>query len=220
MNENEIATEVAKKAIEESVAVAKEFAGKLVNPALEEGGGLLQDTIKFWRFKNQINIVLKAKAFLEKKGIDPQLVLPKTAVPLLEKGSLENDETMQDRWAVMLANAASPGGQDGVKPSFPDVLANLSPQEVALLDLLFDDIISNPKRFEKTFDSSEMASLIHISVQEFEVILGNLIRLGICQPPASHGGIRIGEFPIVMGTLKGFCLTPFGYAFIQACKVG
>ena len=29
MNENEIATEVAKKAIEESVAVAKEFAGKL-----------------------------------------------------------------------------------------------------------------------------------------------------------------------------------------------
>jgi hypothetical protein len=40
------------KAVEESFKVAKEFIGKLVNPALEEGGGLIKDNIAYWRFKN------------------------------------------------------------------------------------------------------------------------------------------------------------------------
>ena len=61
--------ELAKEAIKETITAAKEFAGKLVNPGLEEGGGIIQDTIKFWRFKNQVNILIKAKKFLEENGV-------------------------------------------------------------------------------------------------------------------------------------------------------
>ncbi len=69
--------ELAKEAIKESFQTAKEFAGKLINPGLQEGGGIIQDTVKFWRFKNQVNILLKAKKFLEEKGMNPQMVLPR-----------------------------------------------------------------------------------------------------------------------------------------------
>lgn len=66
MNED-TGIELAKKAFEKSIEAAKEFVGKLIEPALEEGGGIIQDTIKFWRFKNQINIILKAKNFWKKR---------------------------------------------------------------------------------------------------------------------------------------------------------
>ena len=82
---NDKSIELAKEAIKQSFEAAKEFVGKLVNPALTEGGGIIQDTIKFWRFKNQINIALKAKQFLEEKGIEPVKVLPKTLVSILER---------------------------------------------------------------------------------------------------------------------------------------
>jgi len=115
---NDQSIELAKETIKQSFKTAKEFLGKLVNPGLEEGGGIIQDTIKFWRFKNQINITLKAKKFLEEKGIEPVKVLPKILVSILENGSLEEDESMQDKWAALLANSADPNKRYSVKPSF------------------------------------------------------------------------------------------------------
>jgi len=103
--ENQI--DLKNKTIEEAFKVAKDFIGKLVNPALEEGGGLIKDNIAYWRFRNQINLSIKAKKFLEDKGISPKKVLPKTLISILENGSLEEDDYMQNKWASLLANASN-----------------------------------------------------------------------------------------------------------------
>lgn len=107
------------KGIEEAAKAAKEYLDRLVAPGLEQGGGMIGDTVAYWRFKNKINLVLKAKAFLEAKGIEPQRVLPKVVAPLLEAGSLEGDDEMKARWAALLASAASDPGK--VPPAFPRI---------------------------------------------------------------------------------------------------
>jgi hypothetical protein len=69
------------KGIEEAAKMARDYLDKLVAPALEEGGGIIGDTVAYWRFKNKVNLVLKAKAFLESKGIEPKQLLPKVVAP-------------------------------------------------------------------------------------------------------------------------------------------
>jgi len=64
------------KGIEEAAKAAKDYLDKLVVPGLEQGGGIIGDTVAYWRFKNKVNLVLKAKAFLEAKGIEPKRLLP------------------------------------------------------------------------------------------------------------------------------------------------
>ena len=212
--------ELAKEAIKESIQAAKEFAGKLINPGLEEGGGIIQDTVKFWRFKNQINILLKAEKFLKDKGIEPKAVLPKTLVPLLENGSLDEDDTMQNKWAALLANASATENSEVVKPSFPEILKELSPLEAALLDRLFDEVNKQAadKRFETVFDKAKICTAYNIDTDDFDVIADNLFRLNLCQPPASFGGVSIGKYPIVLRTYEHICFTPLGYQFVKACR--
>lgn len=210
--------ELAKEGLKESFKTAKEFAGKLVSPALEEGGGIIQDNLKLWRLKNQINILLKAKKFLEDKGIDPKKVLPKTLISILENGSLDEEEEMQNKWAALLANAAS--SNHNTKQSFAKILNELSPLEARLLDKLFEEASkeTGKKRFELNFSKDKIMEVFGISSDEFDIIADNLFRLNLCQAPASHGGVSIGEFPIVLRTYKFISFTPLGYSFVKTCR--
>jgi hypothetical protein len=90
--------------IEKGLELAKEFLGKLISPTVEEVGLLISENVKFLRFKNQIRILLKAKDYVEKKEINLKEIPIKILVPLLDKASLEDDETMQGRWANMLVS--------------------------------------------------------------------------------------------------------------------
>jgi len=88
-----------------------------------------------------------AEGFLAARGIDPQHVPAKILFPLLDYGSREDpdDAEMVTRWAALLANAAAGDGAGAaVLPSFPRILSELSPEEAAILDLLYRD--SNPER--------------------------------------------------------------------------
>ena len=52
-------------------------------------------------------------------------------MPILEKGSLEEDDVLQKRWARLLAQAAT--DPDTVTPAFASILAELSPTEARIL---------------------------------------------------------------------------------------
>jgi len=216
--------ELAKKAIEESIEVAKEFVGKLVNPGLEEGGGIIQDTVKFWRFKNQINILVKAKEFLERKGLEPQKVLPKTLVPLLESGSLEEDEVMQNRWIALLANAANPNFVKTVRPSFVEMLKELSPEEAAILDGIFNLVEAVPIPREEWLHRGAVGQTVKdkfdLDDAAFGLAVDNLYRLRLCQPPSTQLNFidnREQRFQLQMKEI--ICITDLGYAFVKACRL-
>lgn len=212
--------ELAKKGIEEAAETAREFLRKLVSDPLTELGGLMTDNIKLWRFKNQVNIILEAQRFLKEKDIEPTTVVPKTLIPLLESGSLEGEPSLQKKWSAMLANAAAPDGEKKVKPSYVQILKELSTLEVQILDQMYANAMSNPENNKTmiSFSKEKICAITHISPEEFDVIADNLFRLQLCQPPASHGGVMIGEYPIVLRTNVMIHLTALGISFVQACK--
>lgn len=213
-------SETSIKIVEESAEIARHFLGKLLDPAAEEGGGILSDTVKFWRFKNKIKLTLKAKDFLESKGINPRKVLPKTLYPILENGSLEEDEDMQTRWSAMLAHAADPTSLTKVRPSYPEILKQLSPLEAHLLDGFYESVKHKPENEQKISGivKEKVLRIFGISSKEYEILVENLFRLGLCQTPSSEGGMTIGGHPIVIRTYDFIKITPLGEDFIKSCK--
>jgi hypothetical protein len=67
----------------------------------------------------------------------------KIAIPILDAASLEDDETLQEKWAGLLASAADPASRDIVHPSFPEMLKTFSPQEAKFLDACRDEVDKN-----------------------------------------------------------------------------
>jgi len=131
----EITTEVSKQLINK----ASKFLEKIVNPPLKELGGLLADKVKFWRFKNQINTIIKAEDFIIQKGIQPKKIRLKTLFQLLEYSSWEEDPDMQTKWASLLANAVNPEYSHYINSSYLEILNQISPLEAKVLYLMFQE---------------------------------------------------------------------------------
>jgi hypothetical protein len=205
---------------EKAVNKASDFLEKILLPPAEEVGLILKDQVRFWRVKNQVNILLKAQEYCIKKGIKPGRIPTKTLVPLLEYGSLEEDPTIQKKWASLLAHAADPNFSKNIITSYARILSQLSPTEVIILDKIFADSEAIPpeKREKTIFSTEKVCEIFHLSDIDFKILLGNLTRLNILQAPASHEGAHLGEYPIVFRTDKLFELTHFGYDFIKQCK--
>jgi hypothetical protein len=76
------------KAVEEAAKTVRHYLDPMLIAPLSEFGLLLRDKVSYWRLKNQVNTALKAKAFLESKGIDPAAIAGRVSaesvVPLLE----------------------------------------------------------------------------------------------------------------------------------------
>jgi hypothetical protein len=115
------------KALGDSLKAAKEYADMILKPSLSELGGLLNETVGFWRLKNRVRLLLKAKKYLEDRGINPTTVLPDVFVPLLDEGGNTEDETLSEMFAPLLAGHLDPETQAGVHPCFAKVLGQMSP---------------------------------------------------------------------------------------------
>jgi hypothetical protein len=91
---------------------------------------LLADTVGYWRLKNRVNVLLKAKKLLEEKGIDPTKLLPDVFVPLMDEAGNTADETLADMFARLLASHLDPATQDTVHPAFAKILGQLARHDV------------------------------------------------------------------------------------------
>lgn len=123
-------------AIERSVEIARDFLDKLMAPAAEEVGLLLRDTVALWKFRNQVRILTKAKAYCDTNGISPTAISLKLLCPLLENAALEEDESLQDKWAVLLSNLVD-SEQNIESHVFPYILGQISAKEFAFLDVVY-----------------------------------------------------------------------------------
>jgi hypothetical protein len=129
---------VGEKALESAASEAKSFLhAVLVEPA-RELGGLLKDQVSAKRYSNLVKIAVSSKRKLEAAGLSPQEVPLKIIHPLLEQASLEEEPSLQDRWANLLANAAAGRTDSGVRQSFAKALAELTATDARFLDAIYD----------------------------------------------------------------------------------
>lgn len=207
---------------EAEIEITKEevhsFFSDIIPDFVQETGGILSDTVRFWRWKNQINIVKKAKAIIEANSLDKQKTSLKVLVPLLNTSSLEEDEILQNKWANLLANAIT--GSAFVKPNFIEILNELSALEVQLLDKIYDEAMKEPdykKRKQLQYGKEQVCKIYSLPSDQFDLMVENLFRLGICQPPGSTG-IMFGDARVALRTTDVFELTTLGMEFIKACR--
>src|SRR6218665_338494 len=162
MNENENKRiDITSTAIEKTVDLAKSFIEKLLGASFEETGLLIADNIKLIRFKNQIKILTKAQKIVNENNIDIKKISLKQLVPLLEYSSLEDDETLQDKWTNLMVNFID-SNENYTSTIFPFILNQVSTNELKILEMFYTlpKIDINSKAFRKI---------------EFD----NLVRLGV-----------------------------------------
>ncbi|EIJ36998.1 Abi-alpha family protein [Thiothrix nivea] len=144
--------DVSSTTIEKGIDVAKSFVDKLVSPSIEELGLLVKDQISLWRFNNQIKILNKAKSICEKNQINVTAIPAKLLCPYLENASLEDDNELQDKWAILLVNMVD-SKQNIQNHVFPYILSQLSKDEFNLLESVLIEKKRRTSELEKELAS-------------------------------------------------------------------
>jgi hypothetical protein len=129
------------KAIDLARDAGRSLASFFSGPA-SQVSGMIEDHLRYVRWERSERLAQRAQDFLAERGMSsPTRAVPvKFAIPLIEAATLEEDDTLQDVWARMLANAATDGYPQELNRSFIVMLEQMSGQDV----LLFQKIYSVP----------------------------------------------------------------------------
>ena len=162
-------------------------------------GCYCKDKISYWRYKNQVNTILRAKAFLDAKGLDPaeiqDCIDPEIVVPLIETASTTASEPLPDLFAGLLAASLQDDHTNVVHKSYIQVLGNISSIDARILIAIKDMVdreIATGRTVKKgdsvvpvthrelgiTVDSAKQA--LGISTKRAILSFENVWRLGIC----------------------------------------
>ena len=130
------AQEAAKtgRALVEAGSDLARFVGKALGTVPEDTVGLLGgDYLHELRIRNLDKIARKTEEILRDRGVeDPAPIGPKALLPALEAASEETDETLQDMWANLLANAMDPNKDTSLQHLFIDTLRQMEPIDVLI----------------------------------------------------------------------------------------
>lgn len=125
---------VSSKMVEKGIDMAKNFVDSLIMPAIEETGLLIRDKVTEWRFNNQIKVLNKAKKFCEQNQINPKTISLKLLCPVLDYSGLEEEEYLQDKWALLLSNMVD-SEQNIDNHVLPYLLSQISTSELRFLEM-------------------------------------------------------------------------------------
>ncbi|HTW65841.1 MAG TPA: Abi-alpha family protein [Bryobacteraceae bacterium] len=128
-------------------SLAKAFASKILGKTADEVAGMIADPVAEYRKRLSerraarfIRITSSAAQKAEGAG-DVQQLPDYIAAALIESATLQDDETLQEKWAGLIASAALPETRELIHPAFVEILKTLSPQEAKFLDACYDEIM-------------------------------------------------------------------------------
>ncbi len=205
----------------DEIELAAKTTGEVVEAVLESSGATIPmkevtGWLASWLHPRHVASAAKqierAVAKLEAAGVRPGAVRDEQMRALLEEGAREEDETLQEVWANMLANGLA-GGKAGVPRAYAEVLRQLDPVEIVTLDRIANGEIQAGgshggtrviAQGNKTGTSSaalynrERVGLVEISDTVWQ-------KAGVPPPPG-------------VDPLRTIGLTPFGGDFVNVCR--
>ncbi|MFV5695924.1 Abi-alpha family protein [Flavobacterium sp. LB3P122] len=120
--------------VEKSFQGLEGFLKSVCLPALDEIGLLLKDKVRHWRLCNILNIMEKAKGKLDFQGESLQIKShPRIALSIIENGSLNDNDEIQELWAGLFTSSCTEDGQDDENLIFVDLLKQLTVAQARIL---------------------------------------------------------------------------------------
>jgi hypothetical protein len=193
--------------LEPAIEAFAEATGAL--EPVREATGWLADRIRYRREVHLAGVLMKAAKKVKASGLPAHAVRDKVLRSVVEDGSMEDDEGMQERWATLLANAAT-DDEDKIKLVYPKILSELEPKEALLLERLWE---KTPNPAEEPFET-----VGYETTNDLVDIPGlyNLNRLGVLRLIRSMNSTIGGA--VSESALAGVELTELGWEFVKACS--
>ncbi|WP_318471069.1 Abi-alpha family protein [Photobacterium leiognathi] len=181
----------------ETKAVVVKFVEKVVGPSADALGGILGDQLKSWRASNLDRIHSKWRAKVTKKGTSEACleVLPfGDAFRVIDAASLEENESVQELWAQIIANAMDPDKEITFKKPYIDILKSLSEVDAIVLGSFIDHATKLPpialdeagKDKYREFAKQVECKVGSLDQREILSSLDNLIRLKVISYVATY----------------------------------
>ncbi len=211
MDEEAKAVQESAKAVREIAKVtgqiaekAGPFVGRVFGPLVENGVGLVSDRIGYYRLAQFFKLVDKTKKLLDDGCVETtRHVPPSLAIPLFEAATAEEDETLHDLWAHLLANAMDPN-RPQARRAFVGILRQFDPLDARLLKFLTEqgwDLFKVQRHPQaqtlqegvgpQGFTVARLSESLGVEQRDIATSLLNLFRLGCV----------VDETPETMGSL-------------------
>lgn len=185
--------------------------------------------VNWWRLcvlENTLKTAEEAQDVLKKRGIpldQTRPVLLKLGIPTLENGGLENDDSLRNIWAKLLANAMDPNfDHTQLRTAFIDVIKGLEPIEAAILKSFHEIIMSSSGTLDEACCGScffttnpALAEAFKVDDLAIAASLKNLERQQLITTLHPNKMVSIGAWH--GASIGNPTLTPFGVLFLRAC---
>jgi len=175
----------------EELKIASTFFQSIIPGVIKDSIGILNDRVKFIRFKKIIEIIKEANDIARKNGMKIKELPLGFGVQYIEQIPLQDEPIIQQMWANLLANVS--GGNVNPNTIFISILNNLTPVEAEILDIFYSNILKRdpPLRFLDVSLDITKRDLIK-KYSDVDVAIDNLFRLKLIEnPPIRHANISL-----------------------------
>jgi hypothetical protein len=221
-----------------SAKVLADFVGRVLGPAVDELGQVVADPVRDYRerrVKRAQELFLAAAEQVERCGQAAKAVPGRVLMPILDHGSLEDDDELREKWVNLLAAAAVRPAS--IPPAFATILSELSPVDARVLALCYREwaATQSPRAWSlvgNSLDLREYMEMGGISEQDGKLVEDNLIRLRLLASalpvlPSSEVTSVIDEHHstvpwkrtssnVRLEEIDGPVVTVLGFAFMEA----
>lgn len=186
MEDNAIAIGASAAAV--LVPISKAVANlleKLAGPAVAQTGLMVGDLISGWRLRNLISIMERIERLIAAKGIH---VHPRLLHEMCQRGSLTDDEVLQDMWAGILAYSATDGEPTDVNLELVSLLSGMSAAQAKILSMGWESGDLYPKwegggAPERPYAPLPVLELLKVTrlktAQELEIVVSRMAATGL-----------------------------------------
>ena len=123
---------------------------------------------------------------------------------------MEDNETIQDMWAGLIANASDPDKRLDVKKVYIDILSSLEPLDTAILADLQSSLSRN---FVSLLTNAQ------VSDEELRISLQNLARFGCIRQEKHETWTEMSKLGFdVSDVTAAIVLTDLGHSLLEACQ--
>lgn len=225
-NETAKAAQEIAKATGKAIDLAEKaggFIGKIVGDAVVEVGGAIHDWAKFFRYKNLLRLQDKVEDIHSARKLQGKIIPipPRFAVPLLQAASQEDDNSIQDMWAGLIANATDPEKHLEPKKIFIEILSSLEPLDANILQYLAGQGWLMHRNIPSGgITVNKLCATLNANEKDVQLSLQNLHRLGciIDEYEATWDQIDTTSFgQRVTDPKTTFRPSPLGLDLLTAC---